>query len=184
MLESAEQLKVAFVGTSCIGKTTLVEAYRKRDLSGLVIIEEAAREFFTLHPEVINRFSAGVQGQVQSLALANEQRAMLSGTSIIICDRSVLDAPAYVLSQGDVIGASELLARVRLWLPTYTRLFLLDPSDVSYQNDAIRQESEQERWGFHQAFIDLFTRNNISYELLSGTLEQRMRYVDQVLNLS
>lgn len=183
MSERVEILKVAFVGTSCVGKTTLVEEYRKRGIPGLLITDEAARDYFTRNPTVVDRFSVGVQSEIQALVLRNEQIAYKSGASRIICDRSVLDAVAYVRSQGDIKGSRQLLERIKFWIPTYENLLLLDPADIPYQIDSIRQESEEVRQKFHQVFLELFQEEGISYELLSGTLVQRISRVNQFLKL-
>jgi predicted ATPase len=94
-------------------------------------------------------------------------------TVALICDRSVLDAPTYVYSQGDRKGAQTLLNKVRPWIATYSTLFLLDPLDIAYATDDVRSESESTRQLFHEAFIDFFQKNGIHYELLSGSVGER-----------
>ena len=146
------------------------------------MVEEAAREYFAAHRDVTDRFSVETQGKVQALALAKEQAAheqakQADRNLVLICDRSVLDAPAYVYSQGDTDGARQLLQRVRLWLPTYTIIFLLDPADVPYEPDSIRDESEATRQLFHAAFLEFFDANGIPYELLSGSPDERFAIV-------
>ena len=76
----------------------------------------------------------------------------------------------------------ELLDRVKFWLPTYNKFLLLNPTDVPYQTDEVRQESEQVRQGFHNAYLEFFEESGIPYELLSGTLEQRVERVDEILS--
>jgi hypothetical protein len=115
--------------------------------------------------------------------MKREQDAYRVGVRRIICDRSLLDASVYVFSSGDKAGADKLFDRVRFWIPTYTKLWLLDPTDVPYKQDAIRQESEEVRQGFHQAFLDFFRQKGVRYELLSGTVDERMKRVDQSLGL-
>lgn len=178
-----EVTKVAFVGTSCIGKTTLLEACRTDLGDSALFVDEAAREWFTLHPDATDRFGVSAQGDVQALALQKERKAHaraashLGRFSAILCDRSVLDAPVYVHSQGDELGAQELLGRVRTWLPTYSRIFLLDPSDVPYVQDDIRAEDEATRQLFHDAFLGFFQDNELPYELLSGNPDERFNQV-------
>lgn len=175
--------KIAFVGTSCTGKTTLVEEYKKRFRGNHkgVVVDEAARSFFSQNPHIRDRFSTAVQGQIQNLALNNEKAAQLSGSPIIICDRSVLDAVAYARAYRDTKGAKILFEGIRHWIPTYNWIFLLNPADIPYQQDAIRTESEKERQEFHVAFMELFRETGVAYELLSGTVEQRIAQVDTVL---
>lgn len=180
MKEQFEPRKIAFVGTSCTGKTTLIHAYRNDP--DVVIVEEAARIFFTQNSQIKDRFSSDTQGKVQALALKNEQDAHQSGASIILCDRSVIDAVVYVSSQGDTQGAGELLKRVEFWLPTYHKFLLLDPANVPYETDDIRQETPETRQKFHDAFLEFFKETGIPYELLSGTIEERMTRVNQIIN--
>lgn len=185
MSEREQPIKVAFVGTSCIGKTTLVDEYRQRfsgNSSYGAVVEEAARTFFTQNPDVTDRFSAEAQGQVQALALRSEQDAHNTGARVILCDRSVIDAVVYVRANGDREGADRLLKGVEFWLPTYHRFLLLDPADVPYQIDDVRQEDEQVRQGFHNAFLEFFQESGIPFELLSGTVEERITRVDQIIN--
>jgi nicotinamide riboside kinase len=180
MLNMSEVVKVAFVGTSCIGKTSLLEACRASLGDEALYVDEAAREWFMLHPEVADRFGVLAQGEVQALALQKEKKAheLSAGQagrySAILCDRSVLDAPVYVHSQGNTVGAQELLGRVRSWLPTYDRIFLLDPVDVPYSPDDIRTEDKATRQLFHDAFRDFFRANELPYWLLSGSTTERL----------
>lgn len=175
--------KIAFIGTSCIGKTTIFEYYRKKYIGNnkVSFVEEAARTFFQNNPHIIDRFTFGVQKQIQKIALNNEKYAHSKNPQIIFCDRSVVDAVAYMLVYGNKIQAENLLERVRPWLNTYSRLFLLDPSDILYSTDEIRVESKETRQKFHKAFLDLFKLNKINYELLSGPLKERVRVVDKIL---
>ncbi len=183
MSERESPVKVAFVGTSCVGKTTLLEEFGRRltDNPGAMIVPEAARIFFTANPNITARFGKEAQGQVQSLALQQEQDAHNIGARVILCDRSVIDAVVYVRAHGDKEGAAELLDRVSFWLPTYNKFLLLDPADVPYKTDEVRQEDEQVRQGFHNAYLEFFEESKIPYELLSGNLEERIARVDQII---
>ena len=179
------QKKIAFVGTSCVGKTTIIDYYQKKydDNPKLVLVPEAAREYFLAHPEIPteHRFGVGPQGEIQQLALQNEKTAMESGAEVVMCDRSVLDAVAYVRGHGDKVGSAQLLNRVESWLPTYFSILLLDPADVPYQIDDIRQESPGVRLRNHEAFLEVFMQARVKHELLSGTLEERIQKVDAIL---
>ena len=175
--------KIAFVGTSCVGKTTLLEACKKKFSSDptVAFIEEAARAFFSANPDVSDRFSEKTQEKVQALALENEVKAQNGATRLIFCDRSVIDAVAYVRSQGNLEGSQNLLNKVLFWLPTYDALLLLDPHDVPYRTDDIRQENEETRQQFHNAFIEVFEGAKIPYTLLSGTIEERLQTIQDVV---
>lgn len=169
--------KIAFIGAGCVGKTTLLESYRQKfdGNSKVCFVEEAARIFFTRHPEIKNRFSVETQGMIQTLALHNEKASYISNPSLTICDRSVLDAVAYVRSQGDIDGSNLLYEKVTNWMPTYTTLFLLDPHDIPFESDTVRKENDKSRQKFHKAFLEVLTEKGIPYVLLSGTLDERIR---------
>ena len=115
--------------------------------------------------------------------LAREQEAHKSGAKIIFCDRSVIDAVVYVKSTGNIKGANELLERVKFWLPTYHKFFLLDPAGISYEKDEVRQEDEDTRQAFHNAFLEFFKESQIPFELLSGTLKERIKRIDKMLSV-
>src|SRR3989344_7576787 len=92
--------KYALVGTSCVGKTTLVHKLSDllhKDLPGIHIevIEEAARIYFTYN-KTDQPFSYFHQLQIQTLAKLQEQMAYFKNPHITLTDRSVLDDIAYV----------------------------------------------------------------------------------------
>lgn len=173
--------KIAFVGTSCTGKTTLLEYLRLKFANSKVIfVEESARVFFQKHPRIRKRFSCRTQEMIQDLVFQAEKEAHLKEAEVILCDRSVIDPIAYVLAGGDKKGAEKLFKKVSEWLVTYDKFFLLDPKDVVYCQDEVRQESEEERLKLHKAFLKLFKEKNIELELLSGTVEERAKKVEQL----
>jgi len=180
MLERGQFKKIAFVGTSCIGKTTLLNEYKRKNPQ-VMIVGEASSEFFIKNPDIKDRFSFETQGKIQEFALKNERDAHKTGAKIILCDRSVLDAVIYVKSMGDSKGAKELLKRVEFWLPTYDKFLLLNPADIPYRRDSVRQEDEGTRQRFHEAFINFFNETGISYELLSGTVARRIIRVEEII---
>lgn len=179
MKRTAHPMKIAFVGTSCIGKTWLWEAFQKEceRLENVRFVHEAARAFFEHNPQVRNRFSFAAQARIQEIARSNEQIAHVYNPTVIFCDRSVLDAPAYIYALGNHEGADFLMQRVFAWVPTYTTIYLLDPRDVPYVTDDTRDESEEQRARLHEGFVALFDKYNITYQLLSGGKTERMRSV-------
>ncbi|WP_201375851.1 ATP-binding protein [Ktedonobacter robiniae] len=176
------QMKIAFIGTSCVGKTTLLERYREtfKNDPGVAFVAEAARMFFANHA-TSDRFSVETQGKIQLLALRNEQEAYATGAHLLFCDRSVLDAVVYVRACGDKLGANKLFERVQTWSSTYSKLLLLDPVGVDYVIDGIRQEDLDTRQQFHDAFIHFFEETSLPYELLNGTFQERCRRIDEIL---
>lgn len=183
MLKRKTARKIAFVGTSCVGKTTLLEELGRRLATNpqIAIVPEAARIFFTANPNTTERFGRKAQGQIQLIALQQEKEAYNTEAKVILCDRSVINAVVYLRTHGDKGGAAELLDRISFWLPTYTTFLLLNPADIPYKTDNVRQETEELRQSFHQAYLDFFEECGIPYELLSGSLEERIARVDEII---
>lgn len=177
--------KIAFVGTSCIGKTSLIEYFRKKYAlnPAVVFVEEAATIFFRQHPEIVGpaRQTVEFQAQIQALQIELEKAAYAQNPRVIFTDRSALDAAAYVWSQGNFEGADELLDHSSDWIITYSLIYLLDPEGVPFQNNEVRNESVEDRQLFHQAFLEMFRDKQIAYVLLSGTLEERIRTIENIL---
>lgn len=184
-IEEYVSRKIALVGTSCVGKTTLLDYYERRFVGDpqFAAVKEAARAYFTQNPQIPleERFGYGPQSAIQDLAMENERRAQASGARTILTDRSVFDAPAYVRGEGDIKGSERLLSRVHHWIPTYHTIFLLDPVDVPYIQDDIRQEDPTVRLRNHEAFLELFKIAQIRYDLLSGTFEGRVKKINEVI---
>ena len=178
-------IKIAFVGTTTIGKTTLIEHYKDRFASNphVALIDEAGRVFFEKHKiRTEDRLSYSIQRRIQTEIIKNEQRAHSNNPELILCDRSVLDAIVYCQVGGDFTGSNRLWHRVRNWIPSYTHILLLDPTGIPFQPDQIRQENLQARQNIHDTFESFFQNTGIPYTLLNGTLEEKISFVDDIIN--
>jgi predicted ATPase len=113
-------VKVAFIGTHGVGKTTLcfeLAALLKHRGRGVDIVKEVAR----LSPLPINR-QTSIDAQVWILVtqVAEEIRSA-SHNEVVVCDRSVLDNYAYLVR---ACGRQPEIERfVDYWLHTYDVLF-------------------------------------------------------------
>jgi len=113
-------VKVAFIGSHGVGKTTLcfdLAALLKKEGMHVDIVKEVAR----LSPLPINRqTSLEAQTWILMTQVAEEVRSAASH-DVVICDRSVLDNYAYLVYAGDKVRAIERF--VDYWLDTYDVLF-------------------------------------------------------------
>jgi hypothetical protein len=114
------RLKLAFIGTHGVGKTTLcydVAAMLKRGGWNVDIVKEVAR----LSPLPINRqTSLDAQTWILMTQVAEEIRSA-SRHDAVVCDRSVLDNYAYlVLACGRQAALEPFLES---WMSTYDLLF-------------------------------------------------------------
>jgi len=113
-------LKIAFVGTHGVGKTTLcyeLAAWMKKREARVDMVREIARRC----PLPINRETTlDAQSWIlhqqiaEEIQLANEQ-------DVVICDRSVIDNYAYLTHRLDPPPALDGL--IQFWIRTYTHLF-------------------------------------------------------------
>lgn len=114
------RLKIAFVGTHGVGKTTLcfdLAAYLKRLDLNIDVVKEVARRC----PLPINeQTTLDAQAWILHTQVAEEIAAMAM-YEVVVCDRSVLDNYAYLVAR---IGRRpELDHLVREWIKGYDALF-------------------------------------------------------------
>jgi hypothetical protein len=114
------RLKLAFVGTHGVGKTTLcfdLAAQLKRLDLGVDIVKEVARRC----PLPINEETTlDAQAWILHTQIA-EEIAASTHYEVVVCDRSVLDNYAYLVAR--VGRRPELDALVRGWVRGYQALF-------------------------------------------------------------
>ena len=113
-------MKIAFIGTHGVGKTTLcydlAALLKRRDLA-VDLVKEVAR----LSPLPVNqKTSLEAQTWILVTQIAEEIRSA-AHNQVVVCDRSVLDNYAYMLLACGRQPAIEKLARQ--WMKTYDRLF-------------------------------------------------------------
>ena len=118
--DSLGRLKVAFIGTHGVGKTTLcfdlASRLKRLDL-GVDLVKEVARAC----PLPINRdTTVEAQAWILHSQIAQEIEA-LTRNEVVICDRSVIDNYAYLVHRAG--RRPEYDALVARWAGTYAGLF-------------------------------------------------------------
>lgn len=177
--------KFALVGTSCVGKTTLLHELsktlvKKYPQKKVVTVPEAARLYFALVKSK-NPFSFYEQRNVQALAKELENHMTTLNPHIILTDRSVIDAVAYLQAMGKHTASAKLTQYAKDWLKTYDHLFLLDPADIVYAKDKIRKESQKTRSAFHSSFLSVLPKSKVSWTLISGTKKKRLAHMLEII---
>ncbi len=112
-------IKIAFVGTHGVGKTTLLEALKDSEeiknmgLASIHFVEETAVKVFELgktNPALVINQGATLEAQLHIMGMQlQDERAQMRGipliskecgaTSLMVCDRTVLDAVVYTYSR-------------------------------------------------------------------------------------
>jgi hypothetical protein len=131
-------MKIAFIGTHGVGKTTLcydLAAFLKRHDVHVDVVKEVAR----LSPLPINRkTSLEAQTWILATQVAEEIRSAAHHAAVV-CDRSVLDNYAYmVLACGRQRAFEPLVGH---WMKTYDLLFKV-PISGRASPDGVRDTDE------------------------------------------
>ena len=131
-------MKVAFIGTHGVGKTTLcfdLASVLKRQGVNVDMVKEVAR----LSPLPINqKTSLEAQTWILMTQVAEEIRSA-SQHDVVVCDRSVLDNYAYM---SFACGRQRAVERfVDYWMKSYDLLFKV-PLSGAPQADGIRDTDE------------------------------------------
>lgn len=178
--------KIAFVGTSCTGKTVTFEHYRSKFAGNPKVgfADEAAREYLSKHPDMIDNPAVSAPWGIGALTIEKEKAVHTKGVEIIICDRSVLDPVPYLAEQQSKKEADKLLKHIDHWLPSYTGFLLFNPDDVPYQTDDIRKDAFDSRQRVHEYFLGLFSDLQLPYSFISGTFNERIEKIDRILDPS
>lgn len=168
-------MKIAFIGSHGVGKTTLcydLAARLKRQDRAVDLVKEVARSC----PLPINRDTTlEAQAWILHTQIAQEIAAAAQN-EVVICDRSVLDNYAYMVHQAGPQPAYDLL--VQKWVATYHGLFkvpVIEPPSF----DGRRDVSAEFQHAIDATIDDLARELGITCHLLDPA--DRPGWIDTVL---
>ena len=170
-------MKVAFIGTHGVGKTTLcydLASLLKRQDVNVDMVKEVAR----LSPLPINRqTSIEAQTWILMTQVAEEIRSA-SQHEVVVCDRSVLDNYAYmVLACGRQKGIERFVDH---WMKTYDLLFKVPVSEGAVSADGVRDTDEFFVRSIDQLVDTLLGEKRIPHEKLPpGRREEWIKLVGE-----
>src|SRR5512146_1262473 len=167
-------MKLAFIGTHGVGKTTLcydLAAALKRQSINVDMVKEVAR----LSPLPINRkTSLDAQTWILMTQVAEEIRSTAQH-EVVVCDRSVLDNYAYLTF---ACGRQEAIERfVDYWMKTYDLLFKVPISGCAAA-DGVRDTDEFFMRNIDTLVDTLLTEKKMPHERLPDG--QRDTWIDVV----
>jgi nicotinamide riboside kinase len=156
------EMKVAFIGTHGVGKTTLcfdLASGLERQGISVDLVKEVAR----LSPLPINRkTSLDAQTWILMSQVAEEIRSA-SQHDVVVCDRSVLDNYAYMLF---ACGRQKPFERfVDHWMKTYDLLFKV-PISGAASADGVRDTDEFFMLSIDHLVDTLLAERRLPYEAL------------------
>jgi predicted ATPase len=167
-------MKVAFIGTHGVGKTTLcydLASVLKRRGFNVDMVKEVAR----LSPLPINRkTSLEAQTWILATQVAEEIRSA-SQHDVVVCDRSVLDNYAYLTF---ACGRQKAIERfVDYWMKTYDLLFKV-PICGEASPDGVRDTDEFFMRSIDHLVDTLLLEKKLPYERLPD--DQRDAWIEVV----
>jgi nicotinamide riboside kinase len=171
-------MKIAFIGTHGVGKTTLcfdLAGVLKRQGVHVDMVKEVAR----LSPLPINRqTSLDAQTWILMTQIAEEIRSA-AHHEVVVCDRSVLDNYAYMVLACGRQPAFERL--VTHWIKSYDLLFKV-PLTGKAAADGVRDTDEFFMRSIDQLVDDLLARKKVAHHRLpEGDREAWLERVREVV---
>ena len=169
-------VKAVFVGSTSTGKSTLTEALAKR--YGTTFSREYGRDYWTEHQKD-RRIGLEEFDIIAKRHQELEEEAFLEANRVCFVDTNAITTYVYSL---DYHGkATEYLTRTALENASRYDLFFLCEDDIPY-DDTWDRSGDAKRHIFHRQVIADLEMRRIPYIRLSGSLEERMRKVDEVLS--
>jgi GTPase SAR1 family protein len=172
--EAHVKLKIAFVGTHGVGKTTLcyeLAAWLKKRELRVDMVREVARRC----PLPINRDTTlDAQSWILHTQIAEEIH-LASEQDVVICDRSVIDNYAYLVHRMPPPRFLDDL--VAQWMKTYTHLFkvpIVDPPSF----DGVRDTSREFQAAIDREVEGLLARFEVDVVRLRA--EDRPKWIEHV----
>ncbi len=170
-------MKVAFIGTHGVGKTTLcydLAATLKRQNVNVDIVKEVAR----LSPLPINqKTSLEAQTWIFMTQIAEEIRSG-SQHDVVVCDRAVLDNYAYMMF---AFGRQKPIERfMHHWMKSYDLLFKV-PLTGEVSADGVRDTDDFFVRSIDHLVDTLLAERSIPHERLDPT--DRSGWIERVKNV-
>ncbi|UQZ32662.1 cytidyltransferase [Paenibacillus sp. PK3_47] len=167
--------KAVFVGAMSTGKSTITEALARRYRTAFA--GEYGRDYWAEH-QVDRRITLEAFDEIAVGHMEREEQALLAADRYLFVDTNAITTYMYAL---DYHGrAPELLTRLALENAQRYDLFFLCEDDIPY-DDTWDRSGDQKRHVFHRQIIADLKQRRIPYITLRGSLEERMRKVDEVL---
>ena len=167
--------KAVFVGAMSTGKSTITEAMAQRYRT--TFASEYGRDYWTEH-HVDRRIGLAAFDEIAVGHLEREEQALLDANRYLFVDTNAITTYMYALDYHGL--APELLTRIALENAQRYDLFFLCDDDIPY-DDTWDRSGDQKRHIFHKQIIADLKERRIPYVTLRGSLEERMRKVDEVL---
>jgi thymidylate kinase len=176
-------MKIGFCGTMSVGKTTLVNTLKKLpEFKGYNFRTERSKYLKDLGIPL--NTDSTLKGQCVFLA----ERASELMFENIITDRTIIDVMAFASASKsmDFLDKEDFATLAKQLIPEYDYIFYIDPFGVKMEDNGVRETNLE-----YRDLIDFTIRNIINnnkfrmknFHILSGTTEERIKQLKEVLSL-
>ena len=165
--------RVAILGAESSGKSTLAAALAAH--YGTLWVPEYLREFVETTGRV--PFETD-QYPIAHTQMEREHKAAREASRFLFCDTTPLMTALYSMVYWSRVDP-QLAALDRVHDYAFT---LVTAPDGPWIPDGLMRESEAVRQSVHRQVLEALERRAIPYTLVSGSLPQRIRQVERVLN--
>lgn len=167
IVQHCSMKKILITGTFESGKTTLASLFR--DVPGVVIVEEVARDILSVNP---NLATDPIFHEINfAEQLRREKNAEASGAYVILCERGILDIIAYANVFKHPIDPQWTQALQ----DRYDMMFILNKDDVPFDSTP---EENTFRNAIDREIRRISSRLEIPVIEVKGTLEERRHAVE------
>jgi NadR type nicotinamide-nucleotide adenylyltransferase len=168
-----QALRIAILGAESSGKSTLANALARH--YGTTWVPEYLREFVETEGRVPDE---GDQAGIARIQLEREDAVSNEASRFLFCDTTPLMTAVYSSWYwGRVDAQLALLARRHDY--AYT---LVTAPDSPWEADGLQRDSEAVRQGVHERLLEELAKREIPYQLVTGSLPQRMLQAARLLN--
>ena len=182
-LKQETNMRIGFTGTVSVGKTTLVNALKE-------LPEFAEYEFRTERSKYLRDLGiplntdSTLKGQIIFLA----ERSSELFIENMITDRTIIDVMAFTRLAKSIpyFMADDLNDAVSHLLREYDYIFYVSPEGVELEDNGVRTIDSTYRMEVDKEIQNLIIRHKPkfrNYEELSGTTEERIQKIKQVMSL-
>lgn len=178
--------KILLTGTTSCGKTTLLEHLKRVVPPNVSFIDEIARQILSEEADRLRKADVDLNPDLQDRLFEKQIEAEIAtekhNTQVTICDRGVLDNIAHALMFGIAIKREWLD-----WSQSYDKVYVLNKEEIPFHQTQLQKNLGDRNWSKFRDDLDRSIRIalqecGLPYQLLSGTLEQRLKIVSDEIS--
>ncbi len=181
-------MKIAFTGTHCTGKTTLLH-----DIEEIFSTEFVVNSVTEVARRIISRgyplsMDANIDSYVHYINdQLNEENEKMKNCGLFISDRTLLDPVAYAIVNYQLprpyIPQYFIDMMKNVWLLEKEKydLYVYFPVEFELEADGVRPSDEKYRQDIDKVIVSLLEEYNINYIKISGNRFERREYLSCVI---